>query len=146
MYAHSSVRPPSYDEIMQRQLVQLDTRYWDYKHQVIDNPHIAPWLVFLWGKLIEAVLQGRWTAWKRVLFSHDREITHAMRWYTQMGRRVWLHEWWDFLAHKRPRRSGISLEAFYGSSLSQQEYVLARAPKRIPVVYQPGSGTTASLQ
>jgi anaerobic magnesium-protoporphyrin IX monomethyl ester cyclase len=147
LYATPHRWVPFYDEIMQRQLVQLDTRYWDYKHQVIDNPHIAPWLVFLWSKLIEAVLQGRWTAWKRVLFSRDKEISHAMRWYTQMGRRVWLREWRDFLSKRRPKRSGIALADYYGNSLSQHEYALgkpkplipahSKAAGRIPVIPQP---------
>ncbi len=133
LYATPHRWVPFYDEIMQRQLVQLDTRYWDYKHQVIDNPHIPPWQIFLWGKLIEAVLQGRWKAWKRVLFSQRPEISHAMRWYTKMGRRVWLQEWWGFLWKVRPKRSGIALAEYYGGSLSPFEYALAK-PKRIPVL------------
>lgn len=133
LYATPHRWVPFYDEVMQRQLVQLDTRYWDYKHQVIDNPHIPPWQIFIWGKLIEAVLQGRWKAWKRVLFSRDSEISHAMRWYTKMGRRVWLREWWGFLFKARPKRTGIRLVEYYGNSLSQFEYALAK-PKRIPVL------------
>lgn len=133
LYATPHRWVPFYDEVMQRQLVQLDTRYWDYKHQVIDNPHIPPWQIFIWGKLIEAVLQGRWKAWKRVLFSRDSEISHAMRWYTKMGRRVWLREWWGFLFKARPKRTGIRLVEYYGNSLSQFEYALAKQ-KRIPVL------------
>lgn len=153
LYATPHRWVPFYDEIMQRQLVQLDTCYWDYKHQVIDNPHIAPWLVFLWGKLIEAVLQGRWTAWKRVLFSQDKEISHAMRWYTRMGRRVWLHEWWDFLGKKRPKRSGMTLADYYGDSLAQHEYALAKPKplqseniknaRRIQLISQPAITQTS---
>ena len=38
------------------------------------------------------VLQSRPKALARVLFRRDAGLRHAMRWYTQMGRRVWPQE------------------------------------------------------
>ncbi len=43
-------------------------------------------------KLIELALQARPKALLPHLFHRDPEQRHSMRWYTQMGRRVWFHE------------------------------------------------------
>jgi radical SAM superfamily enzyme YgiQ (UPF0313 family) len=43
-------------------------------------------------RLIATLADGQ-----RVLFHRDAGLRHAMRWYTQMGRRVWPHEILGFL-------------------------------------------------
>ena len=73
-------------------VIQTDRRRWDYKHQVLATRHMPPWRVLLWFKFTEMVVQCRPKALWRVLFHPDRGLRHAMRWYTQMGRRVWPHE------------------------------------------------------
>ncbi len=129
LYATPHRWTPFYDQIAHRELVQLDTRKWDYKHQVIHNPHLPPWLILLWVKAIEVILQIRPRALKRLLFSSDRDIAHAMRWYTKMGRRVWCKEIWDFFTQDRPKRTGVTLREYYGESLSATEYALKRPKK-----------------
>ncbi len=75
-----------------RMVIQTDRRRWDYKHQVLATRHMPPWRVLLWFKFIEMVMQTRPSALYRVLLHPDRGVRHAMRWYTQMGRRVWPYE------------------------------------------------------
>ena len=43
----------------ERQVIQLDQRLWDYKHQVLKTVNMSPWRIFLWVKFIELVLQAR---------------------------------------------------------------------------------------
>jgi anaerobic magnesium-protoporphyrin IX monomethyl ester cyclase len=85
-----------------RRVLTPDLRYWDYKHQVLETPHVPAWRVFFWVKLIEATLQLRPKALARMLLQKDPDLRHAQRWYTKMGRGVWLREWADFLT-RRPR-------------------------------------------
>ncbi len=44
-------------------------------------------------------MRGRRRCW-RVLFHRDAGLRQAMRWYTQMGRRVWPHEILGFPARQ----------------------------------------------
>ncbi len=93
-----------------RRVLTEDLRLWDYKHQVLETPCVPAWRVFLWVKLIEAMLQLRPKALWRVYGQRDPELRHAMRWYTAMGRRVWLHEWRDYLTRRaRPGKTAAQL-------------------------------------
>jgi anaerobic magnesium-protoporphyrin IX monomethyl ester cyclase len=83
--------------------------------------------VFFWFKLIEAVLQLRPTALARLLH-RDSDYRHAMRWYTRIGRQVWLHEVREFLFKRRRLKNGPTLREFMGGSLAEREYVLAKNP------------------
>jgi len=49
-----------------------------------------------------------------------------MRWYTQIGRRVWFHEVTEFIFNTRIMKQGPSLRDFMGSSLANREYSLAK--------------------
>jgi anaerobic magnesium-protoporphyrin IX monomethyl ester cyclase len=81
--------------------------------------------VFLWVKLIEATLQLRPRALWRVWLHPDPEIRHAMRWYTRMGRRVWLHEFRDAL--RFPARPGQTVAQFWGEGqLPENTLAVAR--------------------
>lgn len=120
---------PYFPTVSQRRVIQTDTRKWDYKHQVLETQKVPPWRVFLWVKSIEVILQMRPKALLRIVFSRDREIAWAMRWYTQMGRRVWFRELFQFIFKDKRTTDGPTLERFWGKSLQQQEYVLAK-PKR----------------
>ena len=102
---------PYYRLAAHRKVIQTDRRRWDYKHQVLATRHMRPWRVLLWFKFIEMVMQSRPRALYRVLLHPDRGLRHAMRWYTQMGRRVWPHEIKGLLprpaAHRRPDRRRV---------------------------------------
>lgn len=97
VYATPHRWTPFHHQSAHRRVIQPDLRFWDYKHQVLETPRVPAWRVFLWVKLIEFVLQMRPRALWRCHGQRDARLRHAMRWYTRMGRGVWLHEWRDFL-------------------------------------------------
>lgn len=106
---------PFYRSAAQRRVIQPDQRCWDYKHQVLATRNMPPWRIFLWVKLVEAVLQLRPRALWRSWFQADLAARAGMRWYTRMGRRVWPHEWIEFFLRNRRLKNGPSLEAFWGA-------------------------------
>jgi anaerobic magnesium-protoporphyrin IX monomethyl ester cyclase len=108
----------------QRRVIQLDQSQWDYKHQVLETRHMAPWRIFLWVKFIEIVLQARPKALWRSFFQPDQASRHGMGWFTRMGRRVIVHEWWNFFFHDVRVRNGPTLEHFWGAPQDHQEIPL----------------------
>ncbi len=120
---------PFHGQSAHRKVVQTDLRLWDYKHQVLETPRVPAWRVFCWVKLIEACLQLRPRALWRVYLHPDPDIRHAMRWYTKMGRGVWLHEWRDFFM--RPARPGPTVADFWGQEqLPEKSMAAALRPDR----------------
>jgi anaerobic magnesium-protoporphyrin IX monomethyl ester cyclase len=115
---------PFYTLARQRRVIQHEQRRWDYKHQVLATRHLRPWQVLAWVKLIEVALQLRPRALLRLL-QRDAELRHAQRWYTRIGRRVWLFELRNFLLRDRYRDEGKSLETFWGAPQEQEEEALA---------------------
>lgn len=116
---------PYYRLAAARAVVESDRRRWDYKHQVLATRHMPAWRTLLWVKVTEAVLQLRPKALYRTLFQPEARLRHAMRWYAQMGRRVWLHEICDFL-RRPPRATGGSVTAFWGEPQEREEYAMTR--------------------
>lgn len=113
-----------------RRVIQTDRRRWDYKHQVLATRHMSPWRVLLWFKFTEMVLQCRPRAIWRVYFQRDARLRHAMRWYTQMGRRVWPYEILNFLRDRLVKR-GPTVAEFWGAPQdSEEESMSATQPER----------------
>ena len=113
-----------------RRVIQTDRRRWDYKHQVLATRHMPPWRVLLWFKFTEMVVQCRPKALFRVLFHPDRGLRHAMRWYTQMGRRVWPYEILNFLFDRRLKH-GPTVAEFWGAPQAhEEESMVASRPER----------------
>ncbi|MEM7593499.1 MAG: magnesium-protoporphyrin IX monomethyl ester anaerobic oxidative cyclase [Cyanobacteria bacterium P01_A01_bin.83] len=108
----------------QRQVIQLDQRLWDYKHQVLKTVNMPPWRIFLWVKLIELILQARPKAIWRSYFQRDSAARHGMNWFTRMGRRVLLHEWWNFWFRDCRVANGPTLEQFWGAPQDDREVPL----------------------
>lgn len=106
---------PFFELAKDRTVCLTDQRRWDYKHQVLASAHVPPWRLLAWVKLTEAVLQLRPRALARH-FSRDPKLSHAMRWYSQMGRRVWPHEIYNFLFRDARRAQGPTVAAFWGKS------------------------------
>ena len=132
---------PFFAESRHRRVIQTDRRLWDYKHQVLETRRVPAWRVFLWVKLIETRLQLRPKALWRAFCHPDREIRHAMRWYTRMGRRVFLHEVLNFLLRERRTQSGPTLAEFWGSAEPLVEYAHdTGAPADRPLSQTPSEG------
>lgn len=109
-----------------RQVIQTDRRHWDYKHQVLATRHMSPWRVLLWVKFTEMVLQSRPKALYRVLFHPDLILRKSMRWYTQMGRRVWPYEIRNFFRDPLVK-NGPSVAEFWGAPQDAEENSMSSA-------------------
>jgi anaerobic magnesium-protoporphyrin IX monomethyl ester cyclase len=110
----------------ERRVIQLDRRRWDYKHQVLATRHMPPWRVLAWFKFTEMVLQGRPKALYRTWLQPDRGLRHAMRWYSQMGRRVWPYEILNFFRDPLVR-NGPTVHRFWGAPQDAEEESMAVA-------------------
>jgi anaerobic magnesium-protoporphyrin IX monomethyl ester cyclase len=132
LYATPHRWTPFYATVQDREVLQFDTRLWDYKHQVLKARGVPSWRVFLWFKSIEVLMQARPKVIRRTLFHRDPDYRHAMRWYTRIGRRVWFHEVMEFLFKTRPRRIGPTLREFMGETLEDREYALSKKRSREP--------------
>jgi anaerobic magnesium-protoporphyrin IX monomethyl ester cyclase len=111
-----------------RRVIQTDARRWDYKHQVLSTRHLPPWRVLLWVKAIEAIVQLRPKALWRTILQPDPRLRHAMRWYAEMGRRVWLYELKNFFLRDRRTRKGPSVEEFWGKPQDHEEKSMEVSP------------------
>lgn len=117
-------------KVAHREVVQPDLRLWDYKHQVLATKRVPPWRVLLWVKGIEVAMQLRPRALVRTFLSRDPEFRHGMRWYVQMGRRVWFREVLEFFLGKVPRSTGLSLAQFWGKARQVEAAVLKKLELR----------------
>jgi anaerobic magnesium-protoporphyrin IX monomethyl ester cyclase len=118
--------------VAHREVVQPDTRLWDYKHQVLASPAMPPWRMLLWVKGIEVVMQLRPRSLLRTFFSRNPEFRHAMQWYVRMGHRVWFREVAEFLFGKRPRATGVRLADFRGPGYGKLP-IPAREEPSLPI-------------
>jgi anaerobic magnesium-protoporphyrin IX monomethyl ester cyclase len=95
-----------------RRVIQTDLSRWDYKHQVLESEMVPNWRVLLWVKFIEAVCQLRPKSLRRLLAHPDPKFRAGMRWYSNIGRRVWTFEVWQWLFRDRRTHSGPTLAGF----------------------------------
>jgi len=122
---------PYFETVHEREVIETNTARWDYKHQVLATARVPPWRILLWVKAIEVIMQMRPKALARVLFGKDAHVRRGMRWYTRMGRRVWLHEIADFIFGKRLRDSTLTLRSFWGASLAHNEESMVKRGRRV---------------
>lgn len=122
---------PFYRLAAGRQVIQLDRRRWDYKHQVLATRHMPPWRVLIWVKFAEAVMQLRPRALWRLLTLKDPSVRRAQRWYYQMGRRVWPYELFNFLFRDRRVKDGPTLAEFWGAPQDSHETSMQTRPARL---------------
>jgi anaerobic magnesium-protoporphyrin IX monomethyl ester cyclase len=92
--------------------LQTDLSRWDYKHQVLESTHVPNWRVVFWVKLIETVCQLRPKLLLRLLAHPDPLFRAGMRWYSNIGRRVWCYEIWQWLFFDRRTRLGPTVAEF----------------------------------
>jgi anaerobic magnesium-protoporphyrin IX monomethyl ester cyclase len=121
---------PHFEEIKDKWILEPEQGKWDYKHQVLALEHLKPWQVILCVKLMELIMQARPVALKRLFFHRDARLRTAMRWYTNIGRKVWFYELFHFFTG-RHRNTGMRLGEFWGSArsfepLPRQEFMARR--------------------
>lgn len=104
---------PYFNEKKDNWVIQPDQKKWDYKHQVIAMEHLKPWMVIVYVKLIEVVMQARPKALKRLLFHKDARLRDAMRWYTRIGRKVWFYELFQFFFKDKHQTNAMKLREFW---------------------------------
>ena len=104
---------PYFEEIKDKRIIQLDQRLWDYKHQILAIENLPPWQVIVYVKLIEIIMQMRPKALNRLFFHPDARLRDAMRWYTNIGRRVWFHELFHFFVNDKHQDKVIKLSEFW---------------------------------
>ena len=83
---------PYFEDVKDQRIILNDQKKWDYKHQVLAIEKLPAWMVILYVKLIEVIMQTRPKAVYRLFFHRDKRLRKAMMWYTKIGRRVWFHE------------------------------------------------------
>ena len=113
MYATPHKWTPFFTEAQNQELVLTDQRKWDYRHQVLAVKRLKPWQVLLCVKLIEVIMQSRPKALKRLFFHRDKKIRQAMFWYTNIGKRVWFWEIFDFFFITGVTKSKMQLKDFW---------------------------------
>ncbi|MBI3510240.1 MAG: magnesium-protoporphyrin IX monomethyl ester anaerobic oxidative cyclase [Bacteroidetes bacterium] len=104
---------PYFEEIKHKKIIITDQRKWDYKHQVLATENLPPWLVILYVKLIEVIMQSRPKAVMRLFFHRDARLRDAMRWYTRIGKRVWFHELFQFFFREKREKNKIRISEFW---------------------------------
>ncbi|MBL7945868.1 MAG: hypothetical protein JNN32_07345 [Flavobacteriales bacterium] len=104
---------PYFEEVKDKEIILADQRKWDYKHQVIRTVNLKPWMVILYVKLIEVIMQTRPRSVLRLFFHRDRKLRRAMWWYTRIGRRVWLHELHQFFFVTKLSTERIRMAEFW---------------------------------
>jgi anaerobic magnesium-protoporphyrin IX monomethyl ester cyclase len=115
---------PFFRDAKDRRVIQLEKRRWDYKNQVLENKHLAPWVTFVAIKTLEVLVQARPKALARTYFHPDRAARAGMQWYSRIGKRVWLNEVWWFMTRDHFAKNGPTLAQFWGAPQDAQEEAL----------------------
>lgn len=123
---------PYFETVHERKVIETDSAKWDYKHQVLETARVPPWRILLWVKSIEVIMQMRPKAILRILFGKDRHVRKGMRWYTRMGRRVWMREIVEFIFSTRIKNSSLTLRSFWGASVAEHEESMVK--RKRPVI------------
>lgn len=113
LYATPHKWTPYFEEVRNKEIILTDQRKWDYKHQVIRTVNLKPWMVILCVKLIEVIMQTRPRSVMRLLFHREARLRSAMRWYTRIGRRVWVYELVQFFFVTPLARQRITMAEFW---------------------------------
>lgn len=100
-------------ENAERRVIQTDRGKWDYRHQLLDTPHLKPWQVFALVKLMEVLVHCRPRALWRILRHEDDMTRRAMRWSFRRSARVWFAEVWEFMFATQFARVPDSLRAWF---------------------------------
>ncbi|UPT68149.1 MAG: hypothetical protein M0D57_05685 [Sphingobacteriales bacterium JAD_PAG50586_3] len=81
--------------------------------KVIATQYLKPWMVILYVKLIEVIMQTRPSALIRLFFHKEARLRSAMRWYTRIGRRVWMWELYQFFFVPKLAKEKMKMRDFW---------------------------------
>jgi len=146
LYATPHAWTPFAVQESERRVIQEDLGRWDYKHQVLESTHVPNWRVLLWVKGIEAICQLRPKAIRRLLAHPDPLFRAGMRWYSNIGRRVWIYEFVQWLFRDRRTRSGPKLAAFLAGAWNGREPVLRLVKPAVHTGFTAGVATPMEPQ
>ncbi len=104
---------PYFEDVKDKEIILTDQRKWDYKHQVMATQYLKPWMVILYVKLIEIIMQTRPRALYRLFFHKEARLRSAMRWYTRIGRRVWFWELYQFFFVTKLSTAKVKMRDFW---------------------------------
>jgi anaerobic magnesium-protoporphyrin IX monomethyl ester cyclase len=97
LYATPHHWTPYFDEVKNKKIINLDQTQWDYKHQILESNHLKSITILIYVKLIEVIMQTRPKALIRLFFHKDKRLRKAMKWYSNIGKRVWFFEIYSYL-------------------------------------------------
>ena len=97
MYVTPHDWTPFGQDSLQRGLVELDQRKWDYRHQVLAQKHIKPWQLFAHVKWLELWFHLRPSRLWRILRTRDRFARRQVFWVMWHVGMVWVCEVLEFL-------------------------------------------------
>ena len=118
VYATPHRWTPYFEDVKDKEIILTDQCKWDYKHQVLALKFLKPWVVILYVKLIEVIMQTRPKALMRLFFHKEKRLRQAMYWYSSIGKRVWLWELLQFFFVTKLSKDKIILKDFWkGGSL-----------------------------
>ncbi len=140
LYATPHRWTPFAQQQARHRVIQPDLSRWDYKHQVLESIHVPNWRVLLWVKVIEAVCQLRPRSVWRLLAHPDKLFRAGMQWYSNIGRRVWPYEIWQWLFSDRRTRFGLRLSEFLDGGWTGRKEVRSSTPATPTTKPQPWSG------
>ena len=83
-------------ETRDRQLIQLDQRKWDYRHQVLAQKYLRPWQLFLGVKWLEFSFHLNPAKLLRAISGRDPFMRRQLGWSMTHTSLVWLAEIWEF--------------------------------------------------
>ena len=146
MYVTPHKWTPYFKDVEHKNIIQTDQRKWDYKHQVMAMRHLKPWMVILYVKLIELLMQTRPKALIRSFFHKDRRLRRAMFWYNNIGKRVWFYELFQFFFKDKRATQAVPLKNFWRPLASETTHDQreAVADKKSQSNKKPGSKTHLS--
>lgn len=92
-----------------RRVVQDDQRWWDYRHQVLEQQRLRPWQLFAAVKWLELRFHLRPRRLGRLLLARDRQRRREAWWTARHTGLVWLMEIVEFVRRVRHARAPLPL-------------------------------------
>ena len=95
-------------DALRRPVMEPDQRFWDYRHQVLAQPHMRPWQLFAAVKWLELCFHFRPSRILGILRTRDRFRQRQLLWCSLHTGMVWFGEVAEFVlrVHRRQPAQG----------------------------------------